>query len=476
MKQIDSQATDSQRVDSQHNGWDIVIGNPPYIRQEEIKHLKPQLQKAFSIYKGTSDIYTYFYELGFKILKSSGILSFITSNKWARGSYGETLREFVLQNTQILSYIDLNGVKVFDKATVDTSILSFKKLKANKESEFSYLALDNERLKECNNDLTKLSKEDFSKLKQSSLSKQAFIFADEKLAKLKAKIEKIGTPLKDWDISINYGIKTGYNEAFIIDSAKREEILELCDDSEASVDSSGLSERQRTNELIKPILRGRDIKRYSYEWAGLWIIGTFPALKLDIDEYPSVKNYLSTFLPRIEQSGKKDIDGIKGNNARKKTSNKWFETQDNIAYYEEFAKPKIAYPETTQGAYFVCDNTGFFIDKTAFILVCENLKYLQGLLSSKLITYYYKFLSKGCKLGTNGYQYNKHALETIPLPQITESNQTLADEIIALVEQILESKAKDSSADTSNLESKIDSLVYRLYNLTESEIQIIQGE
>ena len=509
MKQIDSQATDSQRVDSQHNGWDIVIGNPPYIRQEEIKHLKPQLQKAFSIYKGTSDIYTYFYELGFKILKSSGILSFITSNKWTRGGYGETLREFVLQNTQILSYIDLNGVKVFDKATVDTSILSFKKLKANKESEFSYLALDNERLKECNNDLTKLSKEDFSRLKQSSLSKQAFIFADEKLAKLKAKIEKIGTPLKDWDISINYGIKTGYNEAFIIDSAKREEILELCDDSEASVDSSGLSERQRTNELIKPILRGRDIKRYSYEWAGLWIIGTFPALKLDIDEYPSVKNYLSTFLPRIEQSGKKDIDGIKGNNARKKTSNKWFETQDNIAYYEEFAKPKIVWNPVSGEYFFTYIKEQLYFNNSLFMMTQKDfhqgfaqsnnsvrstlesdfaiqaplsplqkentdstLLYILGLMNSRL----YKWLITQMTnlIQTGQYAYGaKDKIEKLPIPKITESNQTLADEIITLVKQIVESKAKDSNANTSELESQIDSLVYALYNLTESEIQII---
>ncbi|EMX9391823.1 class I SAM-dependent DNA methyltransferase, partial [Campylobacter jejuni] len=143
-----------------------------------------------------------------------------------------------------------------------------------------------------------------------------------------AKIERIGTPLKEWHgLNIYRGILTGYNEAFIITTEKRNEILANCKDE---------AEKERTAKLIRKMLRGRDIKRYSYEWAGLWVIGTFPSLKLDIEQYPALKQYLSQFLPRIEQSGEKGC--------RKKTSNKWFETQDNIAYYEEFEKEKIVYP------------------------------------------------------------------------------------------------------------------------------------
>lgn len=216
------------------------------------------------------------------------------------------------------------------------------------------------------------------------------------------------------------------------------------------------------------MLRGRDIKRYSYEWAGLWVIGTFPSLKIDIEQYPALKQYLSQFLPRIEQSGEKGC--------RKKTSNKWFETQDNIAYYQEFEKEKIIYPETTQNAYFVYDNKGFFIEKTAFILICENLKYLQGLLSSNLVTYYYKNFSKGCKLGIKGYQYNKHALEYLPIPKINSKNQKIADELVNSVDEILKAKEQDKNANTQELENKINSLVYKLYNLTEDEIKIIENK
>ncbi|EPR0953749.1 class I SAM-dependent DNA methyltransferase [Campylobacter jejuni] len=443
--------------DGNFKGFDLIIGNPPYIRQEELKELKPHLAKNYKVYKGTSDIYTYFYELGFNVLKDNGVLSYITSNKYTRAGYGEALREFLLKNVKVLEYTDLNGIKVFDSATVDTSILCFEKSKS-KDNKFKYLSLSNEILKTCAYDIGLYK--DFAEFSQNSLSKESFTFSDENTSALKAKIERIGTPLKEWQgLNIYRGILTGYNEAFIITTEKRNEILANCKDE---------AEKERTAKLIRKMLRGRDIKRYRYEWAGLWVIGTFPSLKLDIEQYPALKQYLSQFLPRIEQSGEKGC--------RKKTSNKWFETQDNIAYYEEFEKEKIVYPETTQGAYFVYDNKGIFLEKTAFFIVCENLKYLLGLLSSNLITYYYKNFSQGCKLGTKGYQYNKHALENLPIPKINSKNQNIVDELINLVDEILKAKEQDKNANTQELENKINSLVYKLYNLNEEEIKIIEGK
>lgn len=493
-------------------GFDLVIGNPPYIRQEEIKHLKPQLQKAFRIYKGTSDIYTYFYEQGHKILKHNGILSFITSNKYCRAGYGEPLREFLLEATALLYYIELNGIKVFDSASVDTSILSFIKTTPDSTHTFDfahpkdYDTKANAPLQEY---ITPQS------LLQSSLTKESFIFQDSTNAALKAKIEAIGTPLKEWDISINYGIKTGYNEAFIIDSTKRDEILRNCVSE---------NERQRTSELIKPILRGRDIKRYSYEWAGLWIIGTFPALKLNIDDYPALKNYLESYRPRIDQSGEKGC--------RKKTSNKWFETQDNIAYYQEFEKEKIVWNPVSGEYFFTHIKETMYFNNSLFMMTIGNtslqgvsetnneamkshqshevppleassgvwgvkggirgatsqfkppcpplkkmndkLLYILGLMNSTL----YKWLITQMTnlVETGKYAYGaKDKIEQLPIPQITESNKPLANEIIKCVDKILESKAKDSTLDTSKLESKLNSLVYKLYNLTNDEIEIIES-
>ncbi|MBW1449685.1 restriction endonuclease, partial [Campylobacter jejuni] len=351
--------------DGNFKGFDLIIGNPPYIRQEELKELKPHLAKNYKVYKGTSDIYTYFYELGFNVLKENGILSFITSNKYTRAGYGEALREFLLKNTCILKYIDLNGIKVFDSATVDTSILSFEKIKI-KENTFKYLSLNNELLKNYDFEISAIK--EFLNISQNSLSKESFAFNDESTNALKTKIEKLGTPLKDWHgLNINYGIKTGLNEAFIITTEKKDEILANCKDED---------EKERTAKLIRKMLRGRDIKRYSYEWAGLWVINTHNGYKskngekikaINIEHYPSLKKHFDEFYLQLEKRSDK---GLTPYNLR------------NCAYIEEFEKEKIVYPETTQGAYFVYDNKGIFLEKTAFFIVCENLKYLLGLLSS----------------------------------------------------------------------------------------------
>ncbi|TKX30436.1 class I SAM-dependent DNA methyltransferase [Campylobacter aviculae] len=446
-------------LDSNGNfqGFDLIIGNPPYIRQEEIKELKPNLAKNYKVYKGTSDIYTYFYELGFNVLKENGVLSFITSNKYTRAGYGEALREFLLKNTQICEYIDLNGVKVFGSATVDTSILSFKKLKP-KDSYFKYLALDNENLKACQFHIALNT--NFKELPQKSLSKESFTFSDENISALKAKIERIGTPLKDWyGLNINYGIKTGYNEAFIITTEKRNEILANCKDE---------AEKERTAKLIRKMLRGRDIKRYAYEWAGLWIIGTFPSLKIDIEQYPALKQYLSQFLPRIEQSGEKGC--------RKKTSNKWFETQDNIAYYQEFEKEKIGWQRVTQEPSFILEKEFVLLDSMAFMTgnSKNELSYLLGFLNSSLIFYYFKNI--GHLYSDKGFLLSNQYVERFPIPKINSKNQKTADELATLVDEILKAKEQDKNADTKIQEDKINTLVYKLYNLTEDEIKIIEGK
>ncbi|EAH8471310.1 TPA: class I SAM-dependent DNA methyltransferase [Campylobacter jejuni] len=447
--------------DGNFKGFDLIIGNPPYIRQEELKELKSHLAKNYKVYKGTSDIYTYFYELGFNVLKDrGGVLSYITSNKYTRAGYGEALREFLLKNVKFLEYTDLNGIKVFDSATVDTSILCFEKSKS-KDNKFKYLALSNEILKTCAYDIGLYK--DFAEFSQNSLSKESFTFSDENTSALKAKIERIGTPLKEWyGLNINYGIKTGYNEAFIITTEKRNEILANCKDE---------AEKEHTAKLIRKMLRGRDIKRYSYEWAGLWVIGTFPSLKIDIEQYPALKQYLSQFLPRIEQSGEKGC--------RKKTSNKWFETQDNIAYYEEFEKEKIVYPNMNKEFIAFFDNEFFVLNQKCFILSHQSnnkkeLLYLTALLNSNVNFYYFKQI--GAKLGASGYEMSKIFVEKLPIPKINSKNQKIADELINLADEILKAKEQNKNANTQELENKINSIVYKLYNLTEEEIKIIENK
>ncbi|HEF2045663.1 TPA: class I SAM-dependent DNA methyltransferase [Campylobacter coli] len=446
--------------DGNFKGFDLIIGNPPYIRQEELKELKPHLAKNYKVYKGTSDIYTYFYELGFNVLKENGILSFITSNKYTRAGYGEALREFLLKNVKVLEYTDLNGIKVFDSATVDTSILCFEKSKS-KDNKFKYLALSNEILKTCAYDIGLYK--DFAEFSQNSLSKESFTFSDENTSALKAKIERIGTPLKEWQgLNIYRGILTGYNEAFIITTEKRNEILANCKDE---------AEKERTAKLIRKMLRGRDIKRYSYEWAGLWVINTHNGYKnqngekveaINIDHYPSLKKHFDEFYPQLEKRADK---GLTPYNLR------------NCAYIEEFEREKIVYSEIVRKPQFYLDTKlNFYAEATSFILTGENLKYLIAFLNNDFVAFIFKTFYAGGNLGENGFRYKKAFLEKLPIPKINSKNEKLANELINLVDEILKVKEQDKNANTQELENKINSLVYKLYNLTEEEIKIIENK
>ncbi|EAJ5677480.1 class I SAM-dependent DNA methyltransferase [Campylobacter lari] len=448
-------------------GFDLIIGNPPYIRQEDIKELKPNLAKNYKVYKGTSDIYTYFYELGFNVLKQNGVLSFITSNKYTRAGYGEALREFLLKNTTLLEYIDLNGIKVFDSATVDTSILSFEKAKT-KDNSFKYLAPNTELLKE--NDFNIESILNFNKIAQNSLSKESFTFNDEGTNALKAKIEKHGTPLKDWHgLNINYGIKTGYNEAFIITTEKRDEILAKCKDE---------AERERTAKLIRKMLRGRDIKRYSYEWANLWIIVfEFGSYKILEKEYPAIYNHLKQYKKKLQARGQctnKPITDQKPYLGQ----HHWLELDNNPNkdYLSQFEKEKIGWQRVTQEPSFILENECVLLDSMAFMVgnSKNELKYLLGFLNSSLIFYYFKNI--GHLYSDKGFLLSNQYVEKFPIPKINSKNEKLANELISLVDEILILKEQDKKANTKTQEDKINSIVYKLYNLTEEEIKIIEGK
>ena len=237
--------------------------------------------------------------------------------------------------------------------------------------------------------------------------------------RIKAKIEKIGTPLKEWNINIYRGILTGYNDAFIIDKAKKEEILANCQSDE---------ERKKTDELIRPILRGRDIKRYGYEFADIYIITTFPSLKIDIELYPAVKQHLLSFgYDRLKQTGEKG--------ARKKTNNKWFETQDSIGYWEDFSKQKIVYPDISEKLNFQIVEGEIYFNNTIYFITSEteNLDYLLKFLNSNLIDWYYKTLS--VQLGEKAVRMFTIYVLNIPIPKnkdkdnIYESYQLTKEEM-----------------------------------------------
>jgi len=372
---------------------------------------------SFQTFARTGDIYCLFYEKAHQLLKQGGICNFITSNKWMRAGYGEATRKFFIENTNPLILIDFAGVKVFETATVDVNILLYVKEK-NTFNTLACIVKDKE-LKELS--LYVRQHAQYTQFKNVN----SWVILSDIEQRIKAKIEAIGTPLKDWDINIYRGILTGYNEAFIIDKAKKEEILANCKTEE---------ERQRTIEIIRPILRGRDIKRYGYEFADLYIITTFPSLKIDIESYPAVKQHLLSFgYDRLKQTGDKG--------ARKKTNNKWFETQDSISYWEDFSKQKIVYPDISERLNFQIIEDEFFFNNTIYFITShtEELSYLLKFLNSKLIDWYYKSLS--VQLGEKAVRMFTIYVLNIPIPKkgnrdnIYESYQ-LTDEEIEFIESL----------------------------------------
>ena len=252
--------------------------------------------------------------------------------------------------------------------------------------------------------------------------------------------------------AINYGIKTGYNEAFIIDNRTKEALV---------------AADPQSAEIIKPVVRGRDIRRYKAEWQGLWLIATFPALGVSIEKYPAVKKYLLAFgKTRLEQSGKKLPDGTK---SRKKTSNAWYEMQDTCAYHEDFAKEKLLWIELVNNGRFAYDNSGLYGEATTFLLTGESIKYLCAVLNARLIRWFLEKVAPTSGMGT--LRWKKVYVERLPIPRITGPKQRPFSQ---LVDRVLMADANDRDSSASETEAEIDARVYQLYGLTPSEVAAVE--
>ena len=432
-------------------GFDVVIGNPPYIQlQKEGGRLGNLYQdKSFDTFVRTGDIYCLFYEKAHKLSKNNGHVCFITSNKWMRAGYGKKLRDYFIQHTQPIQLLDM-GPDVFD-AAVDTNILLFQNTVTDVSDTFSGVSISADFDRQTGN-IAQYLIDHGATMETPDIGEPWAILSSREL-NLKRQIENIGVPLKDWDIKIYRGIVTGCNEAFIIDEAKREQLI---------------AQDSKSAEIIKPLLRGRDVKRYHVQQSGFYILAT--GYDLDISEkYPAIYNHLEAVGKQME-SGKIRTRG-KGLFDRDDQGVNWWNLRA-CAYYSEFDNKKIVYPETTHSANFFYDSGEFFLDKTCFMITGSDLKILVGLLSSTLMTFAYKRYCGGTVLGAKGYQYNKHALEKLPVVKIPASQQ---QSFTALVDQILDAKHINPDADVLTLENEIDKLVYALYNLTEDGIAIVEG-
>lgn len=427
------------------DGFHIVIGNPPYVQMQKDKgKLADELKdEGYVTFKRTGDVYAIFYELGFKVLSPSGIHCFISSSQWLKTNYGRSLRRLLLTKNP-LKLISL-GPGIFECAVVDTNILLAKN--EQNKSQLHGAIIDKAE------QLQSLASLPLQSMPYVSVEEWA-IMGDGKQS-INEKLIKNGKPLKKWDVKINFGIKTGYNEAFIIGGEKRNALLKA--DSKSA-------------EIINPILRGKELKKYFTEWDGGYIISTFPALHVNIEEYQAVKNHLEGYMPKIDQIGKTFINQH-GNidKTRKKTGNKWFETQDQIGYYKELSKEKIICKRIGSQLKFSYFNTEIYSLDSTCILTGEKIKYLCALLNSRLCCY--KLFESAPRTGMGDLLISVQALNPLLVYYPNESEQYKVEK---LIDEIL--IRKKSKMSTIVLENEIDILVYKFYELTFDEVKIIDKD
>lgn len=426
-------------------GFDVVIGNPPYIRQEELGAAKAFLKKDFpNTFAGTADLYVMFVEHGMRILRPEGQFVYIIPNKWMRAGYGASLRRW-LKKLHIESVADFGDLPVFEEATTYPCIISLRNAPATER----FWATPVTTLDFPESLGTYVEAHRFE-VGTPSLQDDGWQLSNQAVQNLMAKLRATGKPLGEYvDGKIFYGIKTGLNEAFVIDEGTRAHLI---------------AQDPRSAEIIKPFLAGRDIKRYLTPEVSKYLI--FTRRGIEIEGYPAVLGYLSQFKERLTPKPKGWTGEWKG---RKEGTYKWYEIQDAVDYYEEFDKPKLMLPDIAIKNQVILENKGSFCVNTAYIIMSDSLVLL-SILNSNLVLYFYGSITSTIR---GGYlRFIRQYLEQIPIAPI---DQTFENKINELATRILAQKSTDPAADTSALEAEIDRLVYGLYGLTEEEVALVEG-
>lgn len=434
-------------------GFDVAIGNPPYIRQEEIKQFKAFFQERYQCYTGIADLFVYFYERGLELLKEDGYLTYISSNKYFRAGYGQKLRQFLTETTTIANLIDFGDFPVFEEAIAYPSIITLSKVRSD-ESQLKALSWDATKHKNIEQFATILHQEGFS-ISQDNLTSDGWRLESPQVLDLLAKLQKTGTPLGEYVNGRFYrGILTGFNQAFVVDRPTRDRLIQ---------------EHPSSAEVLKPFLRGRDVKRWSVEFADQYLIKiessenkqhpwsekpAKEAEKIFAKTYPAIYQYFTQFRESL---------------IKRYDQGKFFWELRSCIYWQEFEQPKIIYPDIAVNCQFAFDSQKLSPDCTLFIIPSPS-KYLLGFLNSKVVQF---FIEQICPtIRGNFRRFKSIYVSQIPIANATEPQKALLEK---LVEQILNAKKSDPQADITELEAEIDRLVYQLYGLTEAEIKIVES-
>lgn len=442
-------------------GFDVVIGNPPYIRQEEISPIKPYLQANYRTYVGTADLYVYFVEKGVELLRANGQFAYILPNKWMQAGYGKSLRLFFLE-TRLQSIVDFGDLPVFQEAITYPCVLQLSKAEPTPQfSAARITALDFPSL-------DKYVQESAYSVTQSRLNGEGWSLSRERAQNLLNKLRSTGMPLGAYaNGKIFRGVLTGLNEAFVIDATIREQLID---------------EDARSAEVFKPFLAGRDIKRYDHPEINKFLIlfpnGWTNKQTRDIadkwkwlqEQYPAITSYLAAFQDKAEKRWDK--------------GEYWWELRA-CDYYEEFKRPKIVVGSIAKkGSYLLDKHASYSNDKTS-IIVTDEL-YLLGLLNSKLLNYYMHSIASTKQGGY--YEYKPMYLQQLPIRVIDHTDNSdreqhdrlthLVEKMIGLYSRLSASQTDEERSDLeqqiASTDNEIDQLVYKLYDLTEEEIAIVE--
>jgi len=433
-------------------GFEVIIGNPPYIQLQKMGEATDILQSCnYETFARTGDVYCLFYELAIKLLKTDYYLGFITSNKWMRANYGIGLRKFFLEKTNPLLLVDFGAYQVFESATVDTNLLISQKAPYSNQTQTCLLDKNFGSLEKMSDFIRQ-----YSTLENGFSTEGGWVILNNIEAHIKAKIEALGTPLKNWDIQINYGIKTGYNEAFIIDGERRKELVNKCPKADA---------------IIRPILRGKDIHRYYSDNPDQWII--FVPWHFPLHEDENIKGSSEVAEAAFKNEYRELYDYLQSHKIALENRNKaetgiryeWYALQRFGAnYWRDFEKSKIVWGNLALKGSYAIAKPGVYINAPSAFIPTDNL-YLLAILNSKLADFYIKQL--GVSRSGGYFEYKPMFVEQLPIPKVSSDIEKKYSNI---VQQIFESKNND----TTLLDEQLDEMIFELYGLSEEEKKLIR--
>jgi hypothetical protein len=453
---------------SRRGGFDAVIGNPPYVRQEILgREFKDYAKTEFEVYSGVADLYAYFIEKSHRLLKKGGLFGMICSNKWMRANYGAPLRRYLAAQVTLRQVVDFGELKVFEQAATFPAIVLTENTPCQQQH-FVYAPVKRLNFLSLDQEVETIGQN----LDERAASGDNWTLSVAGEMNVFDKMKRVGTPLGEYvKEQIYWGIKTGMNDAFVVDRSVRDLLI---------------SEDRKSKELIKPLIVGDDVRKYHIDFVERYVI--FTRHGTDITHYPAIKRHLQGFKKQLEPRPA-DVETADWP-GRKPGPYKWFEIQDNVAYYEEFGKHKIVYPEIAKEPRFAFDTKGRCSNNKTFFIPTDDL-YLLGLLNSKLC---WAFLKRLCSvLGdadkAGRLELRRVHLVNLPIRKVAKSDakaKALHDRIVSRVEKILELNEKLAAASFDHektpletqikkIDGEIDQLVYELYGLTEEEIKIVEA-